>query len=153
MNTIKNLSRISDHLQPDNLHKLEQGANLHLRHSNIEFKILSADDHEIIIRTVQGKHMSKNYATADKLIRVTKDLFQQFFSGFDIKVQPIPFAGEIVDVVSPEWLQDKMLKKGIKITDIVTDTGIDRTNISAWVNDKRPMSQIVKAMFYFYFTR
>jgi DNA-binding Xre family transcriptional regulator len=46
-----------------------------------------------------------------------------------------------------------MLKKGVKFNDLVTDTGLDKTNISAWVNGKRDMSQIVKAMFYFYFTR
>lgn len=37
--------------------------------------------------------------------------------------------------------------------DIMIDTGIDKTNLSAWLSGARVMSQPVKAMFYFYLTR
>lgn len=34
--------------------------------------------------------------------------------------------------------------------DIMDETGIDKSNVSAWVNGTRTMSQPVRAMFYYY---
>lgn len=157
MSTIKNIHKLSGILTPEQIAKLEAGAGLHRRHSNIEFKILDVKDQpalsEMTVRVTQGKHLSGNYADIKTLIDRTRELFKPFVKDRMIYVHAFPFLGSIIDSVTPEWLSEKMLKKGVKITDIVTDTGIDRTNISAWINGKRPMSQIVKAMFYFYFTR
>lgn len=46
-----------------------------------------------------------------------------------------------------------MNEKGIRIKQIAFDTGIDRESISDWVTEKRNMSQIVKAMFYYYLSK
>lgn len=151
MNTIKNIHKLTGIIPDESIANLEAGAALHLRNSNITFKIIKVADKELHVRTEQGKHLSENYATTQILIDRTRQLFSRFLPGYMIYTHPIPFAPSIVEVVTPEWLQNKMLIKKISIKEICGDSGIDKTNISAWVNGIRPMSQPVKAMFYFYF--
>jgi hypothetical protein len=153
MSTIKNIGRLSGILPEAAIAKLEAAAALHLRHSNITFKIVDVSDTEIHVRAEQGKTLAENYATTHTLVTRTRELFGNFLPDRTVYTHPVAYSTPIVEVVDPEWLKEKMLTKGVKIKDIVTDTGIDKSNISAWVNGIRPMTQIVKAMFYFYFTR
>jgi len=46
-----------------------------------------------------------------------------------------------------------MLQKGVRIKQIAFDTGVDRESVSEWVTGKRSMSQIVKALFYYYLSK
>lgn len=150
---IKNFNKIAELVPLEKHNDLDQAANLHLRYSNIEFKIIGIDGRDISIRATQRKHASENYADAATLVKRTRELFQPFLPGYLIYTHPITFKLSVVEVVTPEWINVKMLQKKIRIKDIATDTGIDKTNLSAWINGVRPMSQPVKAMFYFYFTR
>lgn len=52
--------------------------------------------------------------------------------------------------VTPKYVRNKMFELGVKIKNMQEDTGINKTNISAWINEIRPMSKPVKAMFYLY---
>ncbi|TDQ12178.1 XRE family transcriptional regulator [Pedobacter metabolipauper] len=154
MSVIKNLHKLL-HLQyfsTDHLNKLEAGAALHLKYSNISFKIIEMNikNSSVVVKTEQGKHLSENYADEVRLIELTRELFS-VLDGAKILVHPIPYKPPIIDVVNPAWINDKMLNNGVRIKDIQADTGIDKTNLSAWINGTRPMSQPVKAMFYFYF--
>lgn len=54
-------------------------------------------------------------------------------------------------VVTPAWIDKRMIEKEVRIKQIAFDTGVDRKGISGWVTGERTMSQIVKSMFYFYF--
>lgn len=150
---IKNFHKIADLIPLEKHNDLDRAANLHLRHSNIEFKIIGVDGKDVTVRTTQGKHMSENYANDKTLIKETRELFSRFLPGYTIFTHPVVYTNAIVDIVNSEWIAEKMLKKGIRIKDLQIDTGIDKTNLSAWINGVRPMSQPVKAMFYFYFLR
>lgn len=150
---IKNFQKISELIPLEKHNDLDRVANLHLRNSNIEFKVLGVDGMDISVRTTQGKHLSENYADEKTLITRTRELFQRFLPNYTIFTHPVTYKPAIVDVVDPAWIADKMLKFGIRIKDIQVDTGIDKTNLSAWINGLRPMSQPVKAMFYFYLYR
>jgi len=153
MGTIKNIGILDLVYSEADIAKLEAGAALHLRHSNISFKILrndAPDGSTLSIRVEQGKHLSENYADKERLIKITKDLFS-ILKGLTVHVHPVPYIPPVVDVVTPKWLSDKMLLTGTRIKDIEANTGIEKTNISPWINGKKPMSQIVKAMFYYYF--
>jgi hypothetical protein len=129
--------------------KLDAGAELHLRHARIEFKILDVKPDSITVRVTQGKSPSENYLSSKELSDRAKDLFGQFFPGMDIRARAIPYVVPTVEVVSPEWIQNRMKEKEIDNKTIVEMTGVDKANISNWVSGKRTMSQPVKAMFYF----
>ena len=149
MATIKNI-----HLLPlvdKDREKLEAGAKLHLRMSNIQFKILEVTPKSLIIQVTQGKHLSKNYADKKTLVIRTHELFDRVFPDKKIHPQAIAYEPNPVSQIDSKWVKDKMQILHLAVTDIVHDTGIDKTNISAWANGTRPMSQPVKGLFYYYF--
>ena len=153
MDAIKNFHKFSGSrtIGPRSLISLDEAAALHLRFSNITFKVISASPDGLIIQTRQGKHLSENYADANRLVELTKELFTKFINDtVPLTVHPVPYIMAITEVVDPQWISENMLKLGVKIKDISTDTGIDKTNLSAWINGVRPMSQPVKAMFYYF---
>lgn len=148
MSIVKNVHKLG--LNQENLEKLEAGALMHQRYSNIVFKVLKAEVDEVIIQTSQGKHMSKNYADAKTLITRTKELFGQFVAR-PVHVHPKVYVANPIESIDGKWIVDRMNKLDMRVVNIVNDTGIGKANISAWANGIRPMSQPVKAMFYFYF--
>jgi len=146
---IKNIHRLD--LSDKDREKLESGATLHKRYSNIQFKILEVEAGAAVIRVSQGRHLSENYANKKTLVTRTRELFQPFLPGVKIHPQAIPYEPNPVTNIDSEWVKKQMEANNIRVTDIVHDTGVDKTNISAWTNGTRPMSQPVKAMFYHYF--
>jgi hypothetical protein len=149
MSVIKNIHKIS--LPESQLKKLEHGASLHKRMSNIQFKILEAGPSKLVVRVAQEKHLSGNYADRATLMQRTRELFQAFFPGAKIHPKVIPYEANPVGEIDSFWVKDQMIKNGVTVTKLVKDTDIDKTNISAWVNGVRPMSQPVRSMFYYYF--
>lgn len=150
-NTVKNIHKIASLLSEDDIIKIETGAALHKRHSNIAFKILSVDDTAITLSVTQGKNQTEIYLNAKELIQRSKDLFSKFLPEFKLNVGPIVYTPNPISLIDSKWLNKKMLEYRVRAKDIVNDTGIDKTNVSAWVNDHRPMGQPIKAMFYYYF--
>jgi hypothetical protein len=149
MATIKNIHLLT--LSENDLKKLEFGAALHKKMSNIEFKILEVKAKSLVIRVSQGKHLSENYADKATLVTRTRELFEPFFSTIKIHPQANPYEPNPVSKIDSLWIKKQMDVLDLRVTDIVNDTGVDKTNISAWANGKREMSQPVKAMFYHYF--
>jgi hypothetical protein len=149
--TIKNIHKIAHLLSESDIVKIEKGAALHKRHSSITFKVLTVDDSTITISVIQGKSNSEIYLNAKELIQRAKDLFSKFLPGHKLNIGPIVYTPNPISLIDSKWLNSKMLEHGVRAKDIVNDTGIDKTNVSAWVNDLRPMGQPIKAMFYYYF--
>lgn len=152
MNTIKGLLKLGGVISAREMMELDEVAKLHLQQSSLLFKLISVGEHTITVKASQGKQPSEEYADTKWLYNRTQELFSKFLPEHKIIVQPVPFQLALVDVVDPDWIADKMLKKEVRIKDIQADTGINKTNLSAWIKGTRPMSQPVKAMFYYYFT-
>lgn len=134
--------------------RLEAGAKLMKRYANITFKVVSYDNDELILKVKQGKNYTEKYATKNELIEKAKDLFSEFSNEFNpkkITVGAVPYTFPKSDQITPEYLKKEIQRLKIRIKDIHEDTGIEVSNLSAWVNGIRPMSNIVKNMFYYYF--
>jgi len=153
LSTIIDIHKLAGLISPAGLEILDEAAALQKKNSNISFKVIKVTDNEFQIRTEQGKHLSENYADAKLLVQRTKGLFSFFGINKTLHVHPVPYAQSRTDVVNPKWLNDKMLKNGIKVKDIANETGIEKSDISSWINGEKPMSQPVKAMFYYYFSK
>jgi len=151
MNTVKNIHKIEQLLSNNDRNKLEAGAAFHRRMSNINFKIIEVSDTAIVVQVSQGRHLSGNYADKKTLVTRTRELFQRFFPDRKIHPQAIVYIPNPITGIDAKWVKKQMEDLGLGVTDIVNDTGVDKTNISAWANGTRPMSQPVKAMFYHYF--
>jgi hypothetical protein len=154
MSYIINIEKLQHVINETEMAKLDASAGVHKRQSNIEFSILSVKENVLTVATEQGKTSSGKYANLKTLIKRTHEVFDNFLpSSFKLEVQPAEYLESPAATVTPDWIGKKMLEKEIRIKQIAFDTGIDRTDLSAWINGLRPMSQIVKAMFYYYFMR
>lgn len=147
---IKNIHMIKALTASENIIKLEAGALQHRKFSRITFKILALDNNTLEIQTVQAKSPHKNYGDEETLILRTRELFSKFFPDYEIVVTAIPYQENPTEQVTPEYIRTAMTNYHIKVKDIVDETGIDKSNVSAWVNGTREMSQPVRAMFYYY---
>ena len=154
MSTIINIEKLQNLIDETGMAKLDAAAAMHKKQSNIEFKILTVEENTLTVATEQGKTNSGKYANLKTLIKRTHEVFDNFLPpSFKLEVQPTEYLESPAATVTPDWINKKMLEKEIRIKQIAFDTGIDRTDLSAWINGLRPMSQIVKAMFFYYFNK
>lgn len=149
MGNIKNIDLIKHLLTEDQLQEFETGATMHLRNSRIEFKILEVKGDEITVRVTQGESPGENQLSKKELVNRTKDLFNHFLPDKITHVRSYAYAVSKVDVVSQSWIQNQMQSKGITEKKISAESGIDKERIHEWIAGKRPMSQEVKAMFWY----
>jgi hypothetical protein len=153
MSIILGLEKVQDLLTSEDIALLERAASIHKDQSNIEFCILGMDDNTLSIETTQGETRSGKYANQTTLVKRTMEVFEKSLPAYTIKVEAMPFLPNPTSVVTTSWLEKKMKEKGVRIKQISFETGVDRDSISDWVTGKRAMSQIVKAMFYFYLSK
>jgi len=153
MSIIISIDKLAPQIPQEQISKLETAAARHLKESSIAFSIKYSDENVTEIECRQEENRSGNYATEATLIKRTRELFGKFLPQSELIILPVTFRPSPASLVSPAWLDQKMNEKGIKIKQIAFDTGIDRESISDWVTGKRKMSQIVKAMFYYYLSK
>jgi len=150
MSSIPGIEKLAEILSPEELEKIIKAADRHAELSNMSFTILAATDDEIQIETAQGETRSGKYATEATLANRTKELFSTYLPKTKLNISPVTYAPSPASTVTTKWLEEKMKLKGVRIKQIAFETGIDKESISDWVTGKKSMSQIVKAMFYFY---
>jgi hypothetical protein len=153
MSIIQGIEKISHQLDDEQLEQLENAAEIHKNQNNITFTIEKFEEETVYIETAQSETRSKKYASEATLVKRTHEVFDKCLAGFKIEVDPSAFMQTPTSVVNPAWLEKKMKEKGVRIKQIAFETGVDRDSISEWVTGKRSMSQIVKAMFYYYLSR
>jgi hypothetical protein len=151
MSTLKNIHYLD--LPDKDKENLNKSAGLYAANSNITFKVLKVDGKELVVEVRQGKNQKDKYLDTSELIDRAKKLFNHFYPDHDVHVRPKPYQRPPADNVTPDWIQKRMNDRGISLKQIEGATGVDKTNLSAWINGKRPMSQPVKAMFYFMLKR
>jgi len=153
MSSIQNINLLDTLLSTEKIIKLDKAASRHQEQSNTNFNIRSANAKNIEIATAQGETSSGKYATETALIKRTEDLFRKYLPDYKITVSPETFQASPTSVVNTAWIEKMMLAKGIRIKQIAFDTGIDRESVAEWVTGKRSMSQIIKALFYYYLSK
>jgi hypothetical protein len=153
MSIIKGIDHLSSILSTEQMEQLESVADIHQKQSNIEFTILSVEEDTINIEAEQSQTRSGKYATEASLQKKSREVFDKPLAGFTLNIMASPFLASPTSVVNPLWLDNKMKQKGVRIKQIAFETGVDRESIAEWVTGKRAMSQIVKAMFYFYLSK
>ena len=150
---IKGFHKISDLLTETQKTDIENYAYQYAKFHRVYFKVLKVDDEnkKIIVQAKQNKHSFTNpYFTEQELMEKTKKLFLGFFNGYTINTHPVIYVESKSEIITPEYLKKELQKKKLRIKDIQIDTGLETSNLSAWINGIRPMSNIVKNMFYYY---
>lgn len=153
INSIPGIEKLNMLMSSTEIEKLIKAAEHHRETSNMNFTILSVNAEEIEIEVTQEETKSGRYASEATLSKRTKDLFTKHLPKAKLHIHTQTFAPSPASTVTTAWLESKMQQKGVRIKQIAFDTGLDRESISDWVTGKRSMSQIVKAMFYFYLNK
>ncbi len=150
MALIKNLHLLTE-MKSNDVDLMEYAALQHKRHSNITFKILKVLPKEVTFQITQGKCAADNYQSKKRLVEIVHETFDRFFPGRRILVHPIPYQAPAVNEVTPQWINRKMEETGTRLKDIAAETGLDYPYLSTLINDRNPLSQPMKALFYYYF--
>jgi hypothetical protein len=153
MPIIAGIDTLQDLLEADQLEALEKAAETHKVQANIQFSIKERDGNKLYIEASQSETRSKKYATEATLIKRAHEVFDKWLPDFELEIEPTTYGLTPTSVVTPAWLEKKMKEKDVRIKQIAFDTGVDRESIADWVSGKRSMSQIVKAMFFFYLSK
>jgi len=153
MPIIAGIETLTDLLATDQLEALEKAAEIHKMQSNIQFTIKDVRDQKIYLEVSQSETRSKKYANEATLIKRAHEVFDKWFPEYELDIEPTTHGLTPTSVVTPAWLERKMKEKNVRIKQIAFDTGVDRDSIADWVSGKRSMSQIVKAMFFFYLSK
>lgn len=153
MSVITGIDQLSSLLTVEQLEQLDQAAAVHQVQSNIEFTISKVAEDGVHIETTQSETRSRKYANEATLLKRTREVFDKLLPNLNLHVEAFPHLPSPTSVVNPAWLETRMKEKGVRIKQIAFDTGVDRESIADWVSGKRSMSQIVKAMLYFYLSK
>jgi hypothetical protein len=74
-----------------------------------------------------------------------------FFPGRRIQAGPVVYKKPGADAVDSEWINKKMLETETSTKQIAADTGLHITQLTSLVTGSRPLSQPMKALFWYYF--
>lgn len=140
-------------LTPDSLETLRARAELHRRYSNIEFKVIESTPDKLVISVRQGKSNAENYFDAKRLVEIGKETFGDLGAWATIHAGPMPYQVPPPDMVTAQWIQEKMRERGLKVKDVSRALGVDSHTVSAYKNGLKSLSGVVKAMFYYYLSQ
>lgn len=105
----------------------------------------------MIIQIDQGRSTAGNYQTQKRLIKVVNETYGRFFTGRKIHVRANTYKQPDCNQVNPDWITKHMGKAKLKLKTIADDTGLDYGNLSDLCSGKVPLSQPMKAFFWYYF--
>lgn len=138
-------------LTPEQFQVLDTRAQLHRRYSALEFRVTDATPETVTVLIAQDKSHAGNYFDVKRLVEIAHETFDDLLSGRRLHVRPVPYKASPVEDVTPEWIKKKLLESGKKIKELANDLGIDAANVTSYKNGVKPLSGVVKAMFYYYF--
>ena len=114
-------------------------------------EVLETDQNNVVTKVkIKQKHLYNGYILNQKqLVERAKLLYSN--SGLPkVKVIPVVYSLD-VNIVSLEWVENKMDEFGVKRSDLIKQLSIDESSLSLFLSGKRKMNKLVKAAFYYYF--
>lgn len=145
---VKNVKLL--HLPADQLATLDTRAQLHRRYSSIEFKVTDVTDSTVVVLIAQDRSHAGNYFDTKRLIEIAHETFDDMVGARRLHVRPVPYQPSPTEIVTAGWIKKKMEQSGMKVKAVAHDLGLDPAVVSAYKNGVRPLSAVVRAMFFYY---
>src|SRR4051812_29709917 len=102
MSTIINIEKLQDIIDETGMAKLDAGAAVHKKQSNIEFTILTVEENVLTVATEQGKTGSGKYANLKTLTKRTHEVFDNYLPpSYKLEVQPTEYLESPAATVTP----------------------------------------------------
>lgn len=150
MDSIKNLHLLTDITDKEKA-MIEHAGKMHIQFGGIYFAIIEYSPDRVIIKAEQGINPFDIYQNKERLIQIVHETFGRFFTHKEIVVNTIVYKENPVDRINVKWIKQKMQETGIRLNRIAEDSRILFADLEAVINGKQPLSNQLKAFFYFYF--
>lgn len=150
MDSVNNLHLLTDITEKEKA-MIEYAGKMHVQFGGIYFSIIEYSPDRVVIKAAQRNSPFEVYHTKEKLTHIVHETFGRFFTHKEIVVNAIPYKENPVDRVNLKWIKEKMQETGIRLNRIAEDSRIPFAELEAAINRKQPLSNHLKAFFYFYF--
>lgn len=138
-------------LKKDIIDQIEQTAFSNWQKDRLIFRFLKVTANDITIGVTQANKGDSKYLNQKELIKLVHESFDRFFKGKRVLVHASPFEESPALKVDPAWIKKKMEEHGVKLKNISAETGLNYSRLSALIGGNQPLSDSMKALFYFYF--
>jgi ribosomal protein L7/L12 len=135
----------------ESIHKMEQAALVSWQKHRISFKFFKVTDKDVTIGVTQAKTKDGEYFSKTELIKEVHNTFDVYFIERKVMVHASPYEESPALKVDAEWIKKKMDEHGITLKEMADETGLNNTQLSPLTTGSKPLSDAMKAMFYFYF--
>lgn len=75
---------------------------------------------------------------------------RQLYPSSTFKIIPVTFPLD-TNSITPEWIREQVEYYGLKPKDLMHQLGLNQSSVSLILSGKRPMSNPMRALFYYYF--
>lgn len=134
------------------IQEMEDRALTYWRQDRLRFKIFGVTEKDVTIGITQAKLSSEEkYYTKKQLIELVPKVYSKYFPNLKMIVRASPYEESPALKVTPDWIKKKMEDHGIALKEMAAETGLNVTQLSPLTTGSKPLSDAMKAMFYFYF--
>ncbi len=138
------------HITKEQREKLIHSANQYKRFARIYIEVLDVEGTTITVKVSQQENKTEKYLSANDLRDRAMEVFEGCVPvGWSIKVRAVPF--KFLNVITIDYIREKQHELGLSDVDISRLLGVRRENISRIFNDKRGLTKLGKAAFYYLF--
>lgn len=96
------------------------------------------------VKITQARLLNGYILNQKQLVTRAREIFPE------AKIIPVAYSLNVEDI-TVEWIEDKMMEFGIKRNDLIKQLAIDKSSLSLYLSEKRPMDKSQKAAFFYYF--
>lgn len=114
----------------------------------IDIEILQQENSVLKVKIEQKRLLNGYILNQKQLIERAREVFKP--TGLEVHILPVVFSLD-VNMVSIDWIEQKMLDFGLKRKDIIKQLAVDKCSLSLYLSGGRKMNKLVKAAFFFYF--
>ena len=146
MKGIEKLTQITDEQRK----LLAHSANQYKRFARIYIEVLGVKETTVTVKVSQQENNTEKYLSAKELKERVHEVFEGCLpSGWDLEVRAVPF--RFLEVITIEYIREKQTELGLSDIDLSRLLGVRRENLSRIFNDKRGLTKLGKAAFYYLF--
>lgn len=106
---------------------------------------------DVTVKVWQDRNVSGKYLSVEELRERAREVFNMLPEGMRLHVHARTFAAYGIDEVDIDYITEQMEKLNLKQADLVDYLNINKSTISSWLSGSKELTNIHKAMFFYFF--
>ena len=122
------------------------------RYARIIIEVVSFENERLIVRAEQKELVNSKKLNKKELSERVREMFRgEIPDEWKLTVSAVDFDRKDIDAVNTAWINEKMLKLGLKNKTVSSHTGIDKCTLSSIINGDKELTKWHKVAFYYFF--